>query len=276
MVAAMLLAWARGIPTTVGSDTQHEPTKALWRRALKRAVLPVLFRIPRFMFPGGTRQAAYFRRYGVPASRIRIRQMSVDVHTMMATVDHKRAAASDRAGNRPTTFLYVGRLEPYKGIGVLLDAFNLLVRETPDARMIVVGDGTMRDAVESAAASNPGIDYRGRLSGDPLITAYADADVFVLPSYFEQWGLVVNEAMAASLPVIATDRVGCVDDLVREGVNGRVVPAASARDLAAAMQSLVGHPDVVARMGQKSREIIGTWSIEDEARIMMTAWDALA
>ncbi|MBI3240881.1 MAG: glycosyltransferase family 4 protein, partial [Chloroflexi bacterium] len=142
----------------------------------------------------------------------------------MEQVDRDRAeAASASCSDKPTVFLYVGRLEPHKGIQDLLDAFVDLPKESRKSHLIIVGDGSMRRLIESAARTHPAVEYLGRLSGNALIHAYSRADVFVLPSRVEPWGLVINEAMAASLAVIATDRVGCVDDLVREGENGRVL-----------------------------------------------------
>ena len=276
LMAALLFAGLRRIPVTMESDTQYEPAAAWWRRVLKRLVLPVLFRVPRLFFPTGTRQAAYFMRYGVPRARIRIAQMTVDVRSIMARVDRYRAqAASASGGDKPTVFLYVGRLEPHKGIQDLLDAFVDLPQEDGKSHLIIVGDGSMRGLVESTARIHPAVEYLGRLSGNALIHAYSRADVFVLPSHVEPWGLVINEAMAAGLPVIATDRVGCVDDLVREGKNGRVVPSACPARLSEAMRTFVQQPEIVATMGQTSRQMISTWTIEDEARILMTAWDEL-
>jgi glycosyltransferase involved in cell wall biosynthesis len=277
MLLGLFAAWVRGIPATVGSDTQYEPGKAFWRRALKRLVLPLLFRIPACFFPGGTRQAAYFRRYGVPQSRIRIRQMSVDVRTIMAEVDRDRGGREDVSINiSGVRFLYVGRLEPYKGIKDLLEAFMSLNVDARNCQLILVGDGSLRSLVQGAANSDSRVKYLGRLSGSQLIHAYGNADVFILPSHFEPWGLVVNEAMAASLALIVTSRVGCVDDLVRDGVNGGIIPCADPASLAEAMRAFVKDPDAARAMGQASREIISNWTIEDEARIMGEEWNKLS
>lgn len=276
LMAALLFACIRRIPVTIESDTQYDPAAAWWRRVLKRLALPVLFRMPRIFFPAGTRQAAYFMRYGVPTARIRIAQMTVDVHSIMAQIDRCRAqAASASCRDKPIVFLYVGRLEPHKGILDLLEAFVGLSQNGEESHLIIVGDGSMRSLIESATRTYPAVEYLGRLSGNALLQAYNRADVFVLPSRVEPWGLVINEAMAAGLPVIATDRVGCVDDLVREGENGRIVPSACPARLAEAMRTFIHQPDVAATMGHASRQMISSWTIEDEARILMAAWDEL-
>ncbi len=277
LMATLLLAWLHRIPVTMESDTQYDSTVARWRRALKRLVLPALFRIPRRFLAAGTRQAAYFMRYGVNRDRICIAQMTVDVRSLMEQVErHRVEDFSASCRHKPTVFLYVGRLEGYKGVQDLLDAFVALPAEDGQARLIIVGDGSLRARVEGTAHGHPAIDYLGRLSGEALFRAYACADVFVLPSRAEPWGLVVNEAMAAGLPVIVTDRVGCVDDLVRDGENGCIVPAANRAHLTRAMYSFVRQPEMVAAMGRMSRQIISGWTIEDEAQIMLDAWSEIA
>lgn len=276
LMVALLFAGMRRIPVTIESDTQFDPTTAAWRRALKRLILPALFRIPKLFFPAGTRQAAYFMRYGVNRERIRIAQMTVDVCSIMAQVDGYRAeAVSAPCSGGPAVFLYVGRLEPCKGIQDMLDAFVDLVRQGEKSRLIIVGDGCLRGLVESVARAYPSIEHLGRLTGEALFRVYSLADVFVLPSRVEPWGLVINEAMAAGLPVIATDRVGCEDDLVREGENGYVVPSACPKSLAEAMRTFIRQPEIAGIMGQTSRQLISTWTIEDEARIMLAAWSEI-
>ncbi len=274
LFGALVLAILRRLPVTVQSDSQHEPSASLWRRALKRIVLPLIFRWPRTFLPGGTRQAAYLQRYGVPEGRIRIAQMTVDVQSIMEKVDAMRAAAiSGCESETATTFLYVGRLELIKGVTELLQAFAEVQKIKPNARLTLAGDGSLRERVAEAAKSIPGIDYRGRLSGRELIAAYACAHVFVLPSRVEPWGLTVNEAMAASLPIIVSDRVGCVDDLVRDGLNGRIVPSGAPLILAAVMLDLIENPARVAAMGRESRKLICNWTVQEWARRLADGWE---
>jgi glycosyltransferase involved in cell wall biosynthesis len=133
-----------------------------------------------------------------------------------------------------TRFVFVGRLIESKGIGVLLEAF----RSLDAGELRIAGDGPLRGMVEKAAARDPRIRVFGHLSGDALADAYAQADVLVLPSLYEPWGLVVHEALAYGLPVIVTDQVGAGDDLVDSGVNGYVVSAGSPYALIEAMRAV--------------------------------------
>jgi len=173
-------------------------------------------------------------------------------------------------------FLYVGRLEPPKDIAGLLEAFAELSRQSERAHLCMVGDGTLRPMVESAASRLPRLHYLGRLSGESLWDTYAAADVLVLPSVFEPWGLVINEAMAIGLPVIASDRVGCVEDLVVDGRTGIVVEAGSRVSLASAMLRLAEDANARASMGEAARRHIAPWTIEAEAGIVVDAWRRVA
>ena len=120
--------------------------------------------------------------------------------------------------------------------------------------LVLVGDGEERQALE-LRAKDAGIDARflGFLEGDDLVDAYAAADAAVLLSRRETWGVVVNEAMASGLPIIATERVGATADLVKEGENGFVVASGDAERAASSLAYLADNPEVQARFGKRSR-----------------------
>lgn len=282
LLAALVLAWFRRVPVTMETDTSLPQGLVLWKRSVKRLFYPLLFKLPAMFLPGGKRQAQYLLYYGVAEDRITMAMMTVDVATISRYVDglanQKRVKLRSEFGlpDAATVFLYVGRMEPHKGVEELIEAFGRLqIEESASAILLLVGDGSMRAFVERAVIADPRIRFTGRLSGTVLLDAYAAADVFVLASRFEPWGLVVNEAMAAGLPVIATDCVGCVDDLVVEGETGCVVPAHSVDSLAAAMQSLNSDRTLCGKMARNSRVHIAGWTLENEAEIVVDTWKRL-
>jgi glycosyltransferase involved in cell wall biosynthesis len=228
--------------------------------------------------PAGTPQAAYVRSFGVPSSRIRIAQLTVDVAAIQTwsnafTLDRRAKVRSClQLANDNIAILYVGRLEPHKGVEDLLAAFMTLRGRLPNARLLLAGDGSLRDRVIAAAAEMPAIHYLGRLADETLWEAYNIADIFVLPSRFEPWGLVVNEAMAAGLPVVVTDRVGCGPDLVQHGVTGLVVPAASVTALSTALETTCAETDWRRYMGSQARQLISQWTLANQARNTTAAW----
>jgi glycosyltransferase involved in cell wall biosynthesis len=278
LLLAMLAARLRGIALAVETDTTLPSEQPRWKGAAKALLYPALLALPSVFLPGGTRQKRYLQRYGVPDRRIVIAQMTVDVAAIAAHVagidarERQEIRAAMGLPGDACVFLYVGRLEAVKGLAVLLQAYSSAAAASDSVRLLVVGDGTLRDSVKSAAAGVPGMRWLGRLDGTALLNAYAAADVLVLPSTFEPWGLVVNEAMAAGLPVIVSENVGCVDDLVADGVTGYVVEAGSASGLAAAMNGIAGDRPLRQAMRQAARERIAPWTLAAEAEIVMRAW----
>ena len=160
--------------------------------------------------------------------------------------------------------------ESAKGLATLLDAWTHV---TADAELLIAGTGSLDDAVRQrvASASMPPVRLLGHQDREQLADRYAEADVFVFPSVSDPWGLVVNEAMAAGLPVIASSAPGAVDDLVEDHHNGLVVPPFEAGRLADAMELLAGDGALRRTMGQRSSERIRRFEPLDWARGMRAA-----
>ncbi len=116
------------------------------------------------------------------------------------------------------------------------------------------------------------IRFLGFKNQSELPALYDLCDVFVLPSTFEPWGLVVNEVMNAAKPVIVSDRVGAAPDLVGEGVNGYIYPHGDVSSLASKLKTVLELPQKERDcMGQKSLERIGNFSFEADHRALLEA-----
>lgn len=156
-----------------------------------------------------------------------------------------------RAGSLPVV-LFVGRMNHEKGVDTLLHAVSILMRDGMAVRLVLVGDGPRRTeymALASELGLNEVAEFRGFIPyGPDLWAQYERADVFVLPSRSEALGLVIIEAMARGLPVVAT-RVGGIPDLVRDGENGRLVSPDSPGSLAEAIASVLASDDDRRQMG---------------------------
>ena len=146
----------------------------------------------------------------------------------------------------------VARLEPEKGHPTLLEAWPLVLRAVPDAYLLIVGEGSRREALEAQARDlriAHRVVFTGRRDDVPAVTAALD--VAVLPSYREAQGLSILEAMALSRPVVASN-VGGIPEMITDGVTGLLVPAHDAPALAEAITRLLrDHPyaDTLARAG---------------------------
>ncbi|HEX7472891.1 MAG TPA: glycosyltransferase [Candidatus Limnocylindrales bacterium] len=146
----------------------------------------------------------------------------------------------------------VARLEPEKGHPTLLEAWPAVLRACPNAHLLIVGEGSRRDALEAQARElriAHRVVFTGRRDDMPAVTAALD--VAVLPSYREAQGLTILEAMALSRPVVASN-VGGIPEMVEDGVTGLLVPPHDAPALATAISRLLSdHPfaDTLARAG---------------------------
>jgi glycosyltransferase involved in cell wall biosynthesis len=168
--------------------------------------------------------------------------------------------------------LFASKLMPRKRCGDLLSAWMRVNKQHPDsaaarAYAIIIGDGEERGQLEEwavKAGAGDGIRFLGFKNQTELPAYFALCDVFVLPSIHEPWGLVVNEAMCAARAVVVSDQVGCQEDLVRDGVNGRVFPAGDIDALAGALADVLSTPGKTRAMGQASLEIIRQHGFEQD------------
>jgi glycosyltransferase involved in cell wall biosynthesis len=185
------------------------------------------------------------------------------------------------AKNSTVKFLFAGRPTREKGLGVLFEAWSMSGLQAPTAALVLVGAGSTPPWVPAggAVAATPADSTRPGTVGcwdsvvsfDPVSPAelrnfYAAADVLVVPSiptptFREPWGLVVNEAMNRSLPVIASDAVGAAaGGLVRDGHNGVIVPAGDPIALAAALRRLAHDGELRARFGKAGHDDVSAYT----------------
>ena len=126
--------------------------------------------------------------------------------------------------SNPLKFLYVGRLIPAKGLNNLIETFN-----KNSLPLTIVGDGILKDQIKSKAKEN--INFTGFIPNHELGKIYEDHDVFILPSIYEPWGLVVEEALYRGLPVIVSDKVGSGIDMVKNLKTGLIFETGNSKDL---------------------------------------------
>jgi glycosyltransferase involved in cell wall biosynthesis len=204
------------------------------------------------------RTAAAVREDGVPAGRVSTIPSGFDPSLFTGDAgDVFPAVGRPRIG-------YVGRLAPQKSPGTLVEAFG---RMREEAALVVVGDGPDRALVHRLAATSPAVDritLAGFVEHGRVPAVLASLDVLVLPSAYEEMGSVLTEAMAAGLPVVASD-VGGIPEVVRHGETGLLVPPGDVGALAAALDLLAGDPVLRARLAAGAR-----------ARSADYGWPALA
>ena len=232
---------------------------------------------------GGAPQAAYARELGIPEEAIFHGYDAVDnVYFAEQAARVRDMAEVERARlDLPVRFfLAASRFVAKKNLFRLLDAYAAYRQRTGAGawHLVLLGDGALRAQIESRIVR---LDLIGRvmLPGfkqyEELPAWYGLASAFVHASTTEQWGLVVNEAMASGLPVLVSERCGCVPDLVEDGINGFTFDPYDVEALAGLMQRVAAMTDERrAAMGRAGQLIIADWGPERFADGLMQAVQA--
>ncbi|MHA1721833.1 MAG: glycosyltransferase family 4 protein [Candidatus Baldrarchaeia archaeon] len=152
---------------------------------------------------------------------------------------------------------FVGRFSVRKGIHILMDAFKHVVKEIPDAKLLIAGKGFLKEYLKHKAKANKiaeNVKFLGCIFGETLAKFYMTSDVVVCPSIFaEAFGIVILEAMAAGKPVIATN-VGGIPEIVDHEVNGLIVEPHDVKELSNAIIRLLSNDKERQRMGKNAKK----------------------
>ncbi|MGB5830585.1 MAG: glycosyltransferase family 4 protein [Thiohalocapsa sp.] len=195
---------------------------------------------------------------GARPDRIYYLPHTVDLAYLQSRSTHarqNREATRKALGLKGVVFLYVGRLWWGKGVDSLIDAFSSFLRKTSrPTSLLIVGDGPPEEEARLHAKvvrSAPGrVIFAGFQQKQNLPDWYALADVFVFPTLGDPYGIVIEEAMACSLPIISTDAAGDISARIKDGINGYIVPSEAPAMLAAAMSSISRSDEFRQSMGR--------------------------
>ena len=163
--------------------------------------------------------------------------------------------------------LFASKLQTRKHADHLVEAYSALLKmTTSDPYLVIVGDGEERENLQSRcqALGLKDVRFAGFQNQSVLPQYFRLADVFVLPSRHEPWGLIVNESMAAGCPVIVSTDVGSGADLVTNGVEGFIYPVGDIPALTHALARVLASPEITAAMGEAARRRIATWGFEED------------
>jgi glycosyltransferase involved in cell wall biosynthesis len=256
-----------GVPIIFVSDShslRSWRTQSAWKLRLKGALLHWIFSLSQAVVVSSSGGVEYLKSLGYPAGRISLAPTAVNnAWWIEQALQANRGAvrASWKVPEEACVALFCAKLQQWKGPMDLLEAFGRA--NVPDSYLVFCGDGPERSALEGRAAQLGLADrlrFLGFVNQSQLPSVYCSADIFVLPSLFEPFGLVVNEAMLCGLPVVVSDRVGAKFDLVRPGENGYVFPAGNVEALAAVLGEILEDPEKRSRMGAAARRGMETWS----------------
>ncbi len=235
-----------GVPVMVRGDSQLGTPRSRLRQIAKAILYPRLLAQFDACLYVGLKNKEYLQYYGVPAERLFFSPHCVD-----NVFFSSRALAADRwlsrarfgIGPEQKAILFVGKLLDVKRPLDVIEALKILRGRGVDVCGVLAGDGPLRQQME-AKANMWGVPLviLGFRNQSELPEIYVAADVMVLTSGSETWGLVVNEALACGTPVVVSDAVGCTPDLVIEGKTGLVYPLGDTMALADALQRVLTRP----------------------------------
>lgn len=262
----MLTCHAIGTPFFLFGDSFHRPG-APPESSLRIAVFRALFSLPTGFLASGVRNAQFYRAYGAKPDRFFLVPWAVDNDRFAASAQFapgEREAMRARFGIEPDqiAIVFSAKLIPRKDPLTLLRAVARM-KHRDRAVVIMLGHGELREELEQLVKSEKiNVRFAGFVNQLELAKHYAMSDVFVLPTLYEPRGSVINEAMAAGLPILVTDYSGSVGDIVLDGENAMIFPAGDADVLARQLDTLVENPELRERLGRRSREIIAGWSYD--------------
>jgi glycosyltransferase involved in cell wall biosynthesis len=278
-IALCALTWCREnqVPAVVMSDSTawDLEQRPWWRETIKRRLLCGFSSA----LVAGTPHAAYMRQLGMPEDRIFLGYDAVDnvyFESRTSNSGGRNENLIGAGGSPKRHFIVSARFIPEKNLHSLINAYQCYqdacaTRRVKDEGLtawdlVIIGDGPLRESVledRSALGLEESIHLEGFRQYDELPDFYAAASCLILPSISETWGLVVNEAMASGLPVLVSNRCGCAQDLVQDGINGYTFDPYDVEQLAQLMHRLTEAPKHrLSEMGDASRAIIADWGPE--------------
>lgn len=273
-MVALLYAIITRTPYALAGDSnffsdRRRRGKAEWLRWVVRRSAAVI--------SVGTANRMFWESYGARPEQIFKAGFAVNNAFFAAETDKQRPAAADWRARRGwadrVLFLYVGRLIKRKNIDLIIEAFRQI--DEGRAALVIAGTGPEREALQERAQGHPDIHFAGAVDPVTLPFYYAVADALVLVAEQEPWGLVVNEAMASGLALIAHRHCGAAMDLVRPE-NGILIETLTSAEIAGAMQALIDDRDALHAMKLNSSEKIKNWSIGAAAYGMIRAVETSA
>jgi glycosyltransferase involved in cell wall biosynthesis len=279
----ILAANALGIPVLLRAESwladrpRHPATlaaKQLFFRLLRPAIAATL--------PIGSRNRDYWARYfgaEMPQFPMPYAVDNAYFAERAETADTAQLRAELKLSPDRPVILFASKLQRRKHADHLIEAYHRLCLSAPVSipYLVIVGDGEERTRLEAFATELKldGARFAGFRNQSELPGFFALAQVFVLPSQHEPWGLIVNEAMASGCAVVVSDDVGAHADLISNGVEGFVYPTGDVDALVGALRQVLSSPEHAQRMGAAARSRIAHWDYEADVRGLRQALAAV-
>lgn len=266
---ALMAAKLTGTAILFGTDAHRLAPRddKDWKRWSKKLLWPKLFRLAECVIVPSSGGAALIRSLGIAEDRIVVTPYCVDNNwwtEQSKLVDRAAVRARWNVPCDARVVLFSAKLQPWKRPQDLLAAFAQAA--SPNSFLVLAGDGVLRSSLErqaNAIGVAEKVRFLGFVNQSGLPEIYCASDILVLPSSYEPFGVVVNEAMLCGCPVIVSDRVGAGFDLVREGRTGFIYPCGDVGRLTGILAAALREPAKLAELSRAAVLRMETWSLRE-------------
>ncbi|MBU3548023.1 glycosyltransferase family 4 protein [Polynucleobacter sp. P1-05-14] len=277
---AFLAAKSCKIPVYIRSDNHLGLDRSKIRRLFRSFIFKLLYKYVDGFLSIGELNRKFYLDFGVPEEKIFFVPYAVDNERFISSSQISEASKISLrreyaiSSNKPV-ILYASKLTQRKHPDKLIVSLATLKEKGIEASLLIVGSGEMESDIINLAkkVGLTDVSFAGFINQNDLPKFYSVSDIFVLPAENEPWGLIVNEVMCAGLPIIISNEVGCVPDLVKNGVNGLHINPCDINSLTNALEILILDFGLRKRMGAASLEIIKNWNFSECEKGLIKALD---
>jgi glycosyltransferase involved in cell wall biosynthesis len=274
---ARIRAWLSGTPFLFGTDATSLESRdsSFWKRGAKRVFWPLLYRSATQVIVPSSSSRDLMISLGIPHDRVTLTPYSVDNDWWFAKSTEVDRTYVRRSWNVPLeakVILYCAKLQPWKRPMDLLRAFA--EARLDDAFLVFAGAGTQRRELERTAATLGIADrvvFLGFVNQSELPAVYTSSDLMVLPSDYEPFAVVVNEAYCCGCPAVVSDRVGAGRDLVAPVDPSLIFPCGNIAALTSLLQQLINDETRLHALAEPIRKRIREWSPEVNVATVVAA-----
>ena len=250
------------VPIYFRGDSHLLTKQSSFKNLIRRLYLNWIYRNVDYPIAVGSNNKEYYKWVGFKEENIFFAPHAINESRFVVYTDELKRKVADfkselKIPEQHIVFLYTGKFEYRKNLQTLIQA-KLNLKDQP-CTLLMVGNGPDEEMLKNMASTDPNIRFVGFMNQSQMPMIYRSADVFVLPSVSETWGLGINEAMNCGLAIIASDKVGSAVDLITN--NGYIFEAVNSDMLSVKMKELIQHNNILMEMKEKSIINIKDWSI---------------
>lgn len=252
------------LPVFFRGDSTLLDAKGGLKDVLKSIFLKWVYKHIGHAFYVGTNNKAYFKRYGLKDNQLSFAPHAIDNERFATDKSEDAILLRQDLGitDNEILILFAGKLEDKKSPFLLLNSFLALHKQ--GVHLLFIGNGLLEIDLKVKAANTPNVHFMDFQNQLAMPSAYQAADLFCLPSKGpgETWGLAVNEAMACGKAILASDKVGCAVDLVKENYNGAIFKSGNLDNLLNILNKLTSSKSILSQYGANSKLMITNWNFQ--------------